>query len=149
MVDCGTAVVSARHRDTSPIDAMPNTCAVSGCFGNETGVLLHRFPKDEQQRQKWADLCNRRTPVSAYSRICSVHFKDSDYERNLMYELLGIPVPKNKVKLKDGVLPTLRLPASAGKGRNFITSTIIVRCLDCEVVSLGSGGYQHYFMVFR
>ena len=117
----GSTRSSALHQEACHIHAMPNTCAVSGCFGNETGVRLHRFPKDEQQRQKWADLCNRRTPISANSRICSLHFMDSDYEKNLMYELLGIPVPKNTVRLKDGALPTLRLPAPAGKGNDFIS----------------------------
>ncbi|KAL1505181.1 hypothetical protein ABEB36_004803 [Hypothenemus hampei] len=48
------------------------------------------------------------------ARICSGHFKNSSYERNLKYELLGKPVPKNCRKLKLNAVPTLNLPACEG-----------------------------------
>lgn len=91
---------------------MPNICAVWNCPGRDlVGISFHRFPKDGRQKKRWAELCRRPRRITPSSRICSLHFRDSDYERNLMYELLGKPMPRNQLKLKNGAVPTLNLPA--------------------------------------
>jgi len=63
------------------------SCIVPGCksgYGTENkiaaGVVLHRFPKDSDQRRKWCLAIPRANwQPSEYSRICSIHFDPSDY----------------------------------------------------------------------
>ena len=78
---------------------------------------MHRFPKDDETKLKWIYLCGqkRRKLHPKNARICSLHFKASDYERNLKYELLQLPVPRHLQKLKQGAVPTLRIPPPEGK----------------------------------
>ena len=97
---------------------MPKSCAVFGCdaaYRRSEAVIYHRFPSDNEERRKWVSLCMRKNINAANARICSLHFRQTDYERNLRYELLGLPVPRNQMQLKPGTLPTLRLPSSEGK----------------------------------
>ncbi|KAL1488777.1 hypothetical protein ABEB36_014576 [Hypothenemus hampei] len=63
----------------------------------------------------WIEKCQRTDFFNSdNARICSGHFKNSSYERNLKYELMGKPVPKNCRKLKLNAVPTLNLPACEG-----------------------------------
>lgn len=63
------------------------SCVAPGCkSGNGTknifppGVGKHRFPKNPDLRQKWANAIPRKNwQPSKHSRICSLHFDDSDY----------------------------------------------------------------------
>ncbi|QQP48733.1 Uncharacterized protein FKW44_009141, partial [Caligus rogercresseyi] len=54
----------------------------------------------------WTIACKRgdSTFQPASSFMCSLHFTEEDYERDLMHELLNLPIRK---KIKKGVVPTL------------------------------------------
>lgn len=87
---------------------MPGTyCAVAGCKNSRTKVknlgmeiIFHSFPKDRKVWQAWAQICcrvNKVNPRTSY--VCSAHFSDADYERDLQGELLGLP---KKRRLRSG-----------------------------------------------
>ncbi|XP_042241302.1 uncharacterized protein LOC121878935 isoform X2 [Homarus americanus] len=103
---------------------MPDKCYVTGCISNyrhhDKSLIFHRFPKDEKLREKWVLLCRPQNYINPdTARICNHHFKLSDYERTLKYELLQLPTPKNQIRLKRGTLPTLMLPASEVNASSF------------------------------
>lgn len=71
-----------------------NMCAVYKCnnsYKNRLPVVtFHRFPKSDIMRKKWAHLCSRDDKFNmANSRICSEHFLEADFKRDLKNELLG------------------------------------------------------------
>ncbi|XP_067129670.1 uncharacterized protein [Centruroides vittatus] len=100
---------------------MPGTrCAVYGCNNNllaikakGENVTFHVFPrqKDLISKSIGSEWINRWKSGDKFnpdtSRICSVHFVQSDYERDLQNELLGLLVRKI---LKKTAIPTLNLP---------------------------------------
>ncbi|XP_049795243.1 zinc finger protein 3 homolog isoform X1 [Schistocerca nitens] len=96
-------------------------CAIAGCTNhsrqvNQLGIKFHIFPKKSETKQKWINACKRADSFSVENaRVCSIHFIDSDYERDLKSELLNIP---SKRKLKTDAVPTLNLPSS-GAGIGF------------------------------
>ena len=63
------------------------SCVVPGCksgYGTKNvfppGVTKHRFPKDLELRKRWRDAIPRADwEPTDHSRICSLHFDDSDY----------------------------------------------------------------------
>ncbi|CAI6352446.1 unnamed protein product [Macrosiphum euphorbiae] len=94
-----------------------SSCAVATCT-NYSGKVktsgrkdlsFHRFPKDDILAKKWQHLC-RRGDVwnSKTAYICSDHFTNNDFVRDLKAELLEYE-PK-KQYLKNNVLPSLNLP---------------------------------------
>ena len=78
----------------------------------KTGILFFiNSRKTVTQRKKWIHLCKRKDPISVENaRIYGLYFKADVHERNMMYELLGKPVPQNQIKMKKGPVPTLNLP---------------------------------------
>lgn len=68
---------------------MVNTCVAYGCKSGyrsnkekdaELQVTLHSFPKDAELCQKWIKANPRQDfTVSRNSKLCSLHFKDSDF----------------------------------------------------------------------
>lgn len=88
---------------------MPVTCAVAGCSntyqrGKATGASFHLFPKQENTRQQWIEFCGRDRSFNARTwRICSLHFDETDYEKDLQAELLNY-IPRGR-KLKLGAVP--------------------------------------------
>ncbi|KAJ6648199.1 DNA transposase THAP9 [Pseudolycoriella hygida] len=77
-------------------------CCVSGCGENGTRIL-HSFPKNEDQCQKWitATWCfflNKTTAWKSHYKVCRRHFKPADF--------------KNWNLLKKGVVPSRMLPHS-------------------------------------
>lgn len=95
-------------------------CAVVNCknrernIKKEKGVAFHRFPKDNSIRQIWVRACNifltiTTSPSLDNLRVCSLHFDDGDYERDLRAEMLNL---KPKRMLKPSVIPHLNLPKS-------------------------------------
>ncbi|XP_023222091.1 uncharacterized protein LOC111623657 isoform X2 [Centruroides sculpturatus] len=100
---------------------MPGTrCAVYGCNNNllavkakGESVTFHVFPRQKDLiskriRSEWINRCKRSDKFNPdTSRICSVHFVQSDYERDLQHELLGLP---DRKILKKTAIPTLNLP---------------------------------------
>lgn len=86
---------------------MPGTrCTVATCQNSlqkakklQKNIKFHRFPKDPSTFQIWVQKCDRLGNWNSKScHVCSDHFKDDDYERDLQGELLGEPL-KNKLKL--------------------------------------------------
>ena len=98
---------------------MPNICALFGCDSNSnrnSDLMFHSFPKNQELRNKWIHLCKRIDKINPdISRICSLHFEQTSYARNLRYELLGIPLPRKLVRLKEDAIPTLHLPMAKGE----------------------------------
>lgn len=97
-------------------------CAVNGC-GNHSrhikskGFSLHTFPRDSKLREKWVKACKRSNRFSPNkARVCSDHFDEQDYERDLMSELLNL-VPKKR--LKPNVIPHINLPSKISDGSNI------------------------------
>ena len=96
---------------------MPNNCAIAGCLNwrgksqtDSSDVILsfHRFPKDEVLCKTWVNRCCRQDLVNPKTAlICSVHFEESCFVRDLRNELLGLPTRRI---LQDNALPTKRLP---------------------------------------
>ncbi|XP_069995071.1 uncharacterized protein [Penaeus vannamei] len=95
---------------------MPSGCSVVGCriWHRPKEVLYHRFPKEEGIREKWVIFCGKKKVNYESERICSVHFKKTDYERRLKYEMLRLPVPRRLRTLKNDAIPTIRVPKLKG-----------------------------------
>uniref|UniRef100_A0A0A9Y1L2 THAP domain-containing protein 2 n=1 Tax=Lygus hesperus TaxID=30085 RepID=A0A0A9Y1L2_LYGHE len=87
-------------------------CAVAGCsthgrHQSNGNYRFHRFPSDEKVRSKWINACKRADRFCVNnSRVCSFHFDQSDYARDLKSELLNIP---SKFILRTDAVPHLRL----------------------------------------
>lgn len=81
-------------------------CAVYGCNNSKN---LHRFPhKNTELCRIWIHRCYRNDTFNATTaRICSKHFDESSYKRDLRNELLQLPLRRI---LKADALPTLHLP---------------------------------------
>ena len=97
---------------------MPHVCAVFGCFSNgkKKEVSFYRFPRDEEIRQKWIHSCKRRDNFNtATHRICSKHFANTAYRRDLKHELLGSRAPARTYRRVQSIaIPTLHMPDSKG-----------------------------------
>ena len=72
---------------------MPAHCCAWGCSNRESsdskekrGLTFHYFPKDETRCEKWIKAVRRENPwkPTASSRICSEHFKESDFKRHTL-----------------------------------------------------------------
>lgn len=61
----------------------------------------------------------------ANAYICGAHFRESDFERNLQYELLKLPLPIRLKRLKKDAIPTLNLPTSDGNASTSSFNTIL------------------------
>lgn len=103
-------------KDLIPKDIV--SCAVSCCTQNSGNAIkdgysvsFHRFPKDLQLQQTWAEKCKRSdewNPQSSY--ICSMHFTPRDLVHDLRAELYGY-IPSFR-ELKQNSIPTLNLTES-------------------------------------
>lgn len=66
----------------------------------KTGLMFHRFPKSNSEIQKkWVLFCDNDKVKVCTSRICSVHFADSDYSEDMKARLLYNKISK---KLNPG-----------------------------------------------
>ncbi|XP_050723831.1 uncharacterized protein LOC127002185 isoform X2 [Eriocheir sinensis] len=119
---------------------MPTSCIVRGCRavyvrGNNK-IRFHRLPKDQELRRKWMEICDIK---DCYSRadsigyVCSRHFENSAFERNIKYELLGLPVPPNNIKFKHGAVPTLHLPNSDDRSEKVDLMDLNIKEEDIEI----------------
>ena len=87
------------------------TCSVAVCPSPKEASYF-RFPKDLSIQKIWIDLCKRQDKINpTTARICSAHFKDEDFERDLRNELLNIPVRK---LLKKNAIPSQNLQPEYG-----------------------------------
>lgn len=72
-------------------------------------MIIFRFPKNLKLQKEWILKCKRAGKWNPSSScICSVHFKDDEFIRDLQSELLGY-APKRRI-LKPGAIPSLNLP---------------------------------------
>ena len=94
-------------------------CAIYGCSNNwgkenlkNEKYSFYRFPRDSNMCIKWINACGRKDKINTnVARICSKHFLESDYRRNLKYELMNYSPPSAR-SLKDDAVPTQALPFS-------------------------------------
>ena len=109
---------------------MPNNCAVFGCnssYKKKGNIIFHKFPKNDELKLKWIHLCKRQDKINGdRALICSLHFKATDYKRNLMYELLDKPVPHRLIRPKKDAIPTLNLPTSESKKKSIFIGRYLV-----------------------
>ncbi|KAJ8950219.1 hypothetical protein NQ318_006193 [Aromia moschata] len=88
-------------------------CAVYGYNTNnrsKNNFKFFGFPKDEKLKAKWRHMSKREDTFNVNNaRICSNHFVDEDYERNLRHELFGYQ-PKRFRSLKKEAVPSKNLP---------------------------------------
>ncbi len=95
---------------------MPGECAVSTCSNSgrktDRSVSYHTFPKRIDIRRQWIIACKRADGFNPeIARVCSEHFCDEDYVRNLKAELLGyVPIRRY---LKEEAVPHRNLPKSS------------------------------------
>ena len=77
-------------------------CVVSTCSTrSENGKGMHSFPSNSGSRILWQNLC-RVEKVTAATRICRIHFKESDYQPYFN--------DSETRRLKLGVLPSKFMP---------------------------------------
>ncbi|XP_037826138.1 uncharacterized protein LOC119614111 isoform X2 [Lucilia sericata] len=75
-------------------------CAVGKCKQSNSTKT------NETQRNSWVKFCNRVRPINVQKeKICALHFKQEDFERNLKFEL-GYS-QRRTPKLKPGAVPTI------------------------------------------
>lgn len=94
-------------------------CAVYGCKNYSGGdrkslkdqISFYSFPRNTKFCKQWVDKCFRKDKIDVKSEaICSLHFRDEDFQRNLKNEL--VPSYCKTKKLVEGAIPTLCLPVS-------------------------------------
>ena len=94
-------------------------CAVATCRNSHRRtrgrrIRYHRFPQIPEVRARWVRACGR-VPLSngeapfniQTARICSLHFTDDSYEKDMEHLVLGLPV---RSRLRRGAVPTLGVP---------------------------------------
>ncbi len=93
---------------TLSIQSRRKTCAVAVCkTPHPPETSLHTFPKDPDLCKKWISACKRKDSFNVQSAIiCSRHFSDTCFERDMRSELLE---KKRGRILKAGSIPTLNL----------------------------------------
>ena len=90
-------------------------CCVYGCYENsskKSKFTHHRFPKafEKSRRQLWLKNCGRHPTINLdLAVVCSKHFSDEQYERNLKYEM-GFTSQR---KLKSTAFPDVNLHKKA------------------------------------
>lgn len=87
-----------------------------GCHSdNQAKIVLKNvsfftFPKNKKMALEWVKLCKRKDKFNIVNaRICSKHFTQEDYVRNLKHELLQYNA-KNYRSLKREAVPSQNLP---------------------------------------
>lgn len=107
-------------------------CAVAICksfYHKSKGENVSFFciPKREDIRKQWIIACKRQDKFNPdTSRICSLHFKEEDFELDFRASLLGIQVKRPRT-----LKPT-------GKANNLITFKICVKKLKTNISSIMS-----------
>ncbi|XP_012277733.1 uncharacterized protein LOC105698245 isoform X5 [Orussus abietinus] len=94
-------------------------CAVATCRNSHRRtrgrrIRYHRFPQIPEVRSRWVRACGR-VPLSngevpfniQTARICSLHFTNDSYEKDMEHLVLGLPV---RSRLRRGAVPTVGVP---------------------------------------
>ncbi|XP_066148956.1 uncharacterized protein [Euwallacea fornicatus] len=103
-------------------------CAVVGCNNTHRrtkggSVKYHRFPGDIGTRNQWLKACGKNLNNCSTARICSRHFSQGSYERDVQHELLGLPT---RCRLKRGAIPDRNLPSDFFKEDKPVDSAIAI-----------------------
>lgn len=119
---------------------MPQICSVAACrITPERAknlmqkVAYYCFPKDEKIRDIWIKQCKRKDKINVQSgRVCSLHFRKKDFERDFRNELLNLP---QRLKLKKGSIPRLNLTKCSlerivSDNANNSNGLLKVRCIN-------------------
>lgn len=96
-------------------------CAVATCRNSHRRtrgrrIRYHRFPQIPEVRMRWVRACGR-VPLSngdvpfniQTARICSLHFNNESYEKDIEHLVLGLPA---RSRLRRGAVPTLGVPVN-------------------------------------
>ena len=88
---------------------MVRSCAAFGCTNKwkaDSDITFHRIPKDVNLRKKWIQNIKRegKLPKDENFLICSIHFEENCFQRDLQAELMGT---KRKRLLTADAVPTL------------------------------------------
>ncbi|XP_057322720.1 uncharacterized protein LOC130666081 isoform X2 [Microplitis mediator] len=96
-------------------------CAVATCRNSHRRtrgrrIRYHRFPQIPEVRARWVRACGR-APLSngdipfniQTARICSLHFTNDSYEKDMEHLVLGLPV---RSRLRRGAVPTIGVPVN-------------------------------------
>lgn len=96
-------------------------CAVATCRNSHRRtrgrrIRYHRFPQIPEVRSRWVRACGR-VPLAngdipfniQTARICSLHFTNDSYEKDMEHLVLGLPV---RSRLRRGAVPTIGVPVN-------------------------------------
>lgn len=90
---------------------MPQCAVVTCCNSHRKtkgkSIRYHRFPSDATTRAQWIRACGKQSFNTLTARICSRHFSEKSYERDIQHEFLGLPA---RSRLKKGAVPSLFVP---------------------------------------
>ncbi|XP_066148952.1 putative leucine-rich repeat-containing protein DDB_G0290503 isoform X2 [Euwallacea fornicatus] len=103
-------------------------CYVESC-GNyyektrgSKAIIYHMLPADPVMALKWVRACGKKEQkLPYYARVCSEHFSDKCYQRDLQHELLGLPLRR---KLKAGAVPDKNLHKHKSKSTGGIATKV-------------------------
>ncbi|XP_048507733.1 uncharacterized protein LOC105687709 isoform X2 [Athalia rosae] len=96
-------------------------CAVATCRNSHRRtrgrrIRYHRFPQLPEVRSRWVRACGRiplsngDAPFNIHTaRICSLHFTNDSYEKDVEHLVLGLPA---RSRLRRGAVPTISVPVS-------------------------------------
>ena len=96
-------------------------CAVATCRNSHRRtrgrrIRYHRFPQIPEVRARWVRACGRAPLANGdipfniqTARICSLHFTNDSYEKDMEHLVLGLPL---RSRLRRGAVPTLGVPVN-------------------------------------
>lgn len=96
-------------------------CAVATCRNSHRRtrgrrIRYHRFPQIAEVRTRWVRACGRPPLANGdipfniqTARICSLHFTNDSYEKDMEHLVLGLPV---RSRLRRGAVPTIGVPVN-------------------------------------
>ena len=115
-------------------------CSFRGCKNKQP-----HHPRTPQQLQLWLNSLNIHTNAKDF-RLCAEHFEESDFERDLKAELLGL---NRKRKLKKDAVPKRKIPRTSTSPQRSSTSpqrisepTLCTSELTCYLIQRGLHGYS-------
>ncbi|GBM41448.1 Transposable element Tc3 transposase [Araneus ventricosus] len=108
-----SSVILLKYCENLASPASMSACAVATCPNHHRrtkgkGVMYHMFPVCPNRIKIWISTCKRHDHINVkYARICSDHFRPSDYVDDMENRLLGL---NQKKILKPDAVPSVNLP---------------------------------------